>query len=102
MGDVNEACPESLDAQAREIWQQCRWIMEGRFRTAPPDTALTLQALWICRELRQESRANKIADAGKLLAEACRKCTDSVGQVPAWILELALRTALEEWDRLAK
>lgn len=53
-----EPCPAHLDDDGREIWKQCRWIIEGG--NVAREVPLTLQALWICRELRQESRANQI------------------------------------------
>ena len=58
-----------------------------------------------CYDFRTQAALDKIGaalKAGKQLADACRKCADRVGQVPAWIIELKLRAALEEWDRLAK
>ena len=94
----HEPCPPNLDDEAREIWQQCREIIEGRSH-APE---LSLQALWICRELRQESKANAALEAGKQLAEACRLLVHSrdAGIYP---LSMANRiteigVALAVWD----
>ncbi len=52
---MNEPCPPHLDADGQSLWKMCRFIIDGG--TMPVGTSLTLQALWLCRELRAESDA---------------------------------------------
>lgn len=48
-----EKTPMNLDEEGIELWKQCSWIIEGG--SVDPSIALQMQALWIRRQLRQES-----------------------------------------------
>jgi len=63
-----EPCPPNLDADGRSLWEQCEWIISGgKIATA---AELQMQALYIRRELRQESRANAAVDLLKRVVVA--------------------------------
>ncbi len=89
---MNEECPANLDEEARAIWEQCRWIIEGgKF---DPSAPLQLQALWMCRELREESRANAAVERMRESGNEFRRAV--LDALKSGIIDAGPSTVLEE------